>query len=68
MHVLILEILAEGTVAAYILSAKDIGGVRESLTLGKLRKEKYLYQLNTPVSCSVSINTLRSFLLKYSFP
>lgn len=57
---LILEFLAEGTRAGYVLSAKDILIVRESVAHGKLRREKYLHQLTAlPISYHVSIITFR---------
>lgn len=46
LPVLVLEILAEGTRAGYVLVAKDLLIVRESLAHGKLRMKKYLHQLS----------------------
>lgn len=40
-----LGILVEGTRAGYVLSAKDVLPVKESLAYGKLRKKKYLHQV-----------------------
>lgn len=46
LPVLIPENLPEGTRAGYVLSAKDVLIVRESLAQGKLRKKKYLHVLS----------------------
>lgn len=52
-----MEILEEGSRDGYVLSAKDILILRESLAPEKLRKKKYLHRVHLEISYSVPIIT-----------
>lgn len=54
-----MEILEAGSRAGYVLSAKDILILKESVAPGKLRKKKYLHRVHLEISYSVSIITFR---------